>query len=283
MSIPSSDPDPLPPESAERWSARPSPLQLLLRNKLVRLGLGCAVLGLVTLLGLALIGITPLEILGFAKDRWHFIDQRLRGVHPAWIFLIIAILPATPIPASLIVIPAGIALKSAGLNDWQVGLLVGIAAAINIGWSYFIASGPGRNFIDWVLRRSSVNIPSLTKGNAVSLTLLLRLTPGIPYFLHALVLGFMRVPYRIYLPISLVTSLPILVAFALLGNAAADGNLAKVMLFIGIIAVLAIGSRFLHKALAARKTPAGGEPGVVEAEILDERTVEVSREEQPKA
>jgi uncharacterized membrane protein YdjX (TVP38/TMEM64 family) len=67
--------------------------------------------------------------------------------------------------------------------------------------------------------------------------LILRLTPGLPLFLQNYVLGFLRVPFRLYLPVSMGCTGLIACGVVLSGAGVAKGNLTPILTGVALIVV----------------------------------------------
>ncbi len=171
---------------------------------------------------------------------------------PLWLFVAIMILPALPVPASPLLILAGVVLTP---KFGVVGavLLAVVGMAINMSWTYWVAAGPGRRFVDRLFRWLELELPTLSRGNAVRLTLLLRVTPGIPFFLHNLILGFLRVPFRIYLPLSVATSSLFTAGFVIFGEGISSGRGKMAMLAISLLMMAAVVASFVRSRFVARQ------------------------------
>jgi uncharacterized membrane protein YdjX (TVP38/TMEM64 family) len=103
-----------------------------------------------------------------------------------------------------------------------------------------------------------VQIPELTQENHLRTILILRLTPGLPFFVQNYALGFLRVPFRLYLPVSLACSGLIATGVVLSAAGVADGNMTVVftglpLIVIGWIVVQAIRRR-INQGSAQRQT-----------------------------
>ncbi len=187
-------------------------------------------------------------------DVWRFIEatRDWMAQRPLLFFLAIVILPAFPIPLSPLLLMAG------AVFEPRFGLLGAsavtiLALALNMAWSYWAAAGPARNLVQFLLKRFSTNIPSLPPGQALQLLLILRMTPGIPFFLHNLVLGFLRVPFASYLIISTLIIGSIAVGWIISGGALMDGRVGMALLGVGIILMVAFATRIIGGRIRRRR------------------------------
>lgn len=77
------------------------------------------------------------------------------------------------------------------------------ALAINLSRTYWLAARLGWGLLEKLLTPGGIRIPEMPHGGYVRFIFLLRLTPGFPMFLQNYLLGFLRVPFRLYLSVSL--------------------------------------------------------------------------------
>ena len=82
---------------------------------------------------------------------------------------------------------------------------------------------------------TSIRIPDLPQGNDLRLILILRLTPVLPFFLQNYTLGLFRVPFRLYLPVSMGCSGLITCGVVLSGAGVAKGNLTPIITGVALI------------------------------------------------
>ena len=129
------------------------------------------------------------------------------------------------------------------------------ATAINMTWTYWVAAHPGRGLVERLLKFLEIQLPKLTTSDAVWLVLFFRVTPGIPFFLHNFILGFLRVPFRIYLPLSVVLSGAFTVGFMLSAGAIFKGESGVAIVGISILAGAVAVTGLLRKRIG-RAIPA---------------------------
>jgi uncharacterized membrane protein YdjX (TVP38/TMEM64 family) len=87
------------------------------------------------------------------------------------------------------------------------------------------------------LAKSTYRIPQLPEDNHLKALLLMRLTPGIPLFVQNYLLGFLHVPFRLYLPVSMACSGLISCGIVLSGAGVAGGNFMPIITGVGLIVV----------------------------------------------
>jgi uncharacterized membrane protein YdjX (TVP38/TMEM64 family) len=130
------------------------------------------------------------------------------------------------------------------LGDRPVtGCLFALAAIVlNMGWTHLLAAGPGRMIVGKWLEATKIMIPEMPAHNWVKMTLILRLTPRIPFFLQSYVQGFPGVPFRIYLPVSIICNGVFTCGFMLggAGNSSGKIGLTVSRVSIQIVAVVVL-------------------------------------------
>lgn len=183
------------------------------------------------------------------KSGWTQVEDFLK-FRPWLLFAGLVILPALPIPTSALLLLAGTVWRDRPAMACAICLL---AIALNISWTYWLAAGLGRTAMEKLFRFMGLNMPELPKGNDLRLILLVRLTPGFPFFVQNYLLGFLRVPFRLYLPVSLSCSGIISLGVVLSAAGVADGNLMPVLtgaalIIVGIVLVQWIKGNLLSRS-----------------------------------
>lgn len=210
-----------------------------------------AVLGVLALAGL-LAGVVAwkagvdLEVL---KGWWVNLNAFLVA-HPGALFVALVFLPALPIPTSALLFTAGVVWRDRPVMACGLCLL---AMALNMCWTYWVAARPGHGLVLKMMKALELPMPQLPKGNDLRAILLLRLTPGLPFFVQNYLLGFFRVSFRLYLTLSIACSGMISVGVVLSGAGLADGNLVPVLTGVGLIAVGGVLTHMLRGWLAKRR------------------------------
>ncbi len=187
------------------------------------------------------------------SDCWEFTKS-----NPWALFLAIIILPALPFPMSLLLGAVGVAWN--GWPLWQACAVAMLGVALNMTWTYFVAAYPARKLIDRWLKYTKFTIPELGRKDYIGLIFLLRATPGIPLFIHNYILGFLRVPFFVYLPLSIfITSFYVVgivmtsssVATAASGNADGSGVWLKIATGIGLLVLAVFITKRIRKHYSA--------------------------------
>ena len=183
------------------------------------------------------------------KAAWESCNAYLKE-HPAALFWAIVFLPALPIPTSALLFTAGVVW---GDRPVIACLLCLLAMALNLSWTYWLAANPARGIVEKLMAAGSFQIPDLPRGDHLKLILVMRLTPGFPFFLQNYVLGFMRAPYFLYLPVSLLCSGLIGTGIVLSGVGLGGGKLKAAILGISLIVVGGIITQVIRGWLAKKR------------------------------
>jgi uncharacterized membrane protein YdjX (TVP38/TMEM64 family) len=168
--------------------------------------------------------------------------------HPVVLFFAIAILPGMGFPASPLLIAAGIA--------WGGGTraccLAISAIALNMTWTYFLATGIGKPLLLRLFGKRLQKWEAPQGKNLYLITGALRLTPGIPFFLQNYALGIMGIPFRPYILISLLLNAIYVIGFVVSGGAILSGSIAHALAGLGLILLVTLVLRYLRSRYRSR-------------------------------
>lgn len=169
--------------------------------------------------------------LAMLKVWWKQAEAFLQG-RPWWLFAALVVLPGLPVPTSALMVLAGTVWRDRPVMACGLALL---ALALNMSWTYWAAARPGRGLVERLLAAGALRVPELPRGNHLRLLLVLRLTPGVPLFFQNYLLGFFRVPFRLYLPVSMACTGLISCGIVLSGAGVAGGNFVPAITGVGLI------------------------------------------------
>ena len=165
------------------------------------------------------------------------------------LFVSIIVLPAFILPVSPLLAFAGIWGESQSLLlSASLGTL---SLSLNCCWTYWLARICGISFVNRLMglfKIEPVKIPRREHFNFVSWSLILRLTPGIPFIFSNYILGAIKMPFYLYL----LVSVPILAvsSFGYIYAAAGliSGNLSNLAAGISLIVVVfVVGKVIINK------------------------------------
>ncbi len=221
-----------------------SPESLPKKKKLPWLKL--AVLAVVLLGGAALLlrGANPKEL----------VDQGMgliRAAGPVVFFAAMAVLPAAGAPLMAFTLSAG---EAFGAQLTMPGVIVAALAmiAVNLALTYWLARYALRPLLRNLVNRYGYKVPSITKQNALSVALVVRLTPGPPFFLQGYLLGLAEVPFKLYMLVSWLCVLPWAVGAIIMGRGILNGNFKVAATGMGVLVVAVVLVQFVRKKYAKR-------------------------------
>lgn len=183
---------------------------------------------------------------GGPKELWLQTDALLRAAGPLVFFAAMAVLPAVGFPLAPFTLIAG------PVFGPQLGVVPTIGCAVsavaaNVALSYWMASGALR---PWVLRLAGwlgYRVPEAGRNTAWQLVTLVRLAPGLPFWMQSYLLGVIRAPFVAYMVLS--TAIPALYIAATIagGEALMRGNTRVALLAFAALGFVAALIQFLRK------------------------------------
>jgi len=176
----------------------------------------------------------------------------IRNLGPGGFFVAMTVLPAFGMPMLAFTMTAGEAFgPQLGLGGVIAISLV--AVAVNLALGYWVARYALRPLLVRLITYYGYKVPTITRENAVTVTLLVRLTPGPPYALQACLLGLAEVPFRIYLLISWLAMVPISIGAIVLGKGILGGKFGMAATGLGVLVAAAVAIQLIRRNLARRK------------------------------
>ena len=183
------------------------------------------------------------------------LDQSMnlvREAGPVVFFGAMAVLPAVGFPLSPFTLSAG-SLFAPTLGLPLVLLITWVALAINVMVTYVLARWIARPWLEKLVLRFGYRWPQIPADGHWDVSILVRVTPGPPFFVQSALLGLAQVPVRIYLTVSVIVAGLYGTAFVVFGEALLAGKGRMVMLGFGGFAALTIGAHVLRRHLARKK------------------------------
>jgi uncharacterized membrane protein YdjX (TVP38/TMEM64 family) len=177
----------------------------------------------------------------------------IRAAGPGVFFTAMALLPALGAPLLGFTIPAGEAF-AARLTLGGVIALALVAIAVNLALTYWLARYALRPLLLKLVQRYGYNVPRVTAENALSVTLLVRLTPGPPFFMQGYILGLAEVPFRLYMVVSWLAVLPWSLGAIIMGQGILNGNFKVALTGMAVLGVAVVAVQQLRKKYAKRAT-----------------------------
>jgi uncharacterized membrane protein YdjX (TVP38/TMEM64 family) len=175
----------------------------------------------------------------------------IRSVGPWAFFAGCAILPAFGAPLTVFTITAGEVFAPMMTLGGVIAATM-FAIAVNLALTYWLARYALRPLLSRIAGRYDYKIPRVTKENALSVAIAIRLTPGPPFFMQGYLLGLAEVPFRIYMVVSWICILPWAVGAIVLGKGIFNGNFKMAVYGMGVIVVATVVVKAIRKRYAAR-------------------------------
>ena len=163
---------------------------------------------------------------------------------PVPFFVAMAILPSLWAPVSPFLLLAG------AIYDMPIALGgCAVALASNMALSWLLAGKLFRPLFERLVHRFGYSVPEMKNESMVTVAVLLRITPGMPFPLQNYLLGLAQMPFGWYMGISLPLTLAMAFSIILFGDAILKGNVTVVLLAISLFVALSIGVHYLRSRL----------------------------------
>jgi len=176
----------------------------------------------------------------------------IRDMGPWVFFVAMALLPAVGAPLSAFNLVAGEAFAQR-LTMPGVIVAVAVMIALNLALTYWLARYALRPLLTRLVAHYGYAVPRIDAKNALTASLLVRLTPGPPFFFQSYLLGLAEVPFRLYMIVSWLAVLPLALSVVLLGKAAREGSLGKIFAVLGLMVVAVVAVQILRRRVAKRE------------------------------
>ena len=177
---------------------------------------------------------------------------------PGIFFAAMAVLPACGMPMLTFALTAG-PLFGERLGLVAVTVYGLMAITFNLTVTYWLARRWLRPLLTRLLARFGYQLPKAESGDVTDLIVLLRVTPGVPFFAQNYLLGLAEVPFARYLVISCAIQWSFNIGFILFGDALNQGRGKMVMLAIMLLAALSVGTHLVRKHYGKKKAAAATE------------------------
>jgi len=200
--------------------------------------------------GLLLVG--PEALLEFARSAWNALQAAPAPIYFG--FMTLALL--FPIPASILYVTAGPIYGVTESLAWIAPMLL-----LNSLLVHAIGTTALRPALTAMIERRGLAVPSLEeRSDQVLFMTLVRVTPGIPYFLQswAIVLaGVDRLPFVL---ISVGVQIIYAAGFVALGQSAFEGRLGFAAMALAFLVAAGVAARVVHGRLKANQAEASSDP-----------------------
>jgi uncharacterized membrane protein YdjX (TVP38/TMEM64 family) len=202
---------------------------------------------------LVLVAATAALLVGF--DVRGAIEQGMdviRGAGPVTFFTAMALLPALAVPASVFTFTAGPVFGERLGMPAVLALSLG-AFTINLVLTYALARRALRPFLEKWIARLGYRVPQVDEGDLTDLAIVVRVTPGIPFFVQNYLLGIAGVPFGRYLLVSCTVVWLYTTGFVLFGDALLNGKGKMAMLAASVLVVAVVATHWARKHYGKKK------------------------------
>ncbi|MFA6004779.1 MAG: VTT domain-containing protein [Elusimicrobiota bacterium] len=180
----------------------------------------------------------------------------LREAGPGVFFVAMALLPAVGFPLIAFTLAAGpvfgATLGTGAVIGWSLAAVVS-----NLLLTYWLANRALRPFANRLLTYFDYRLPDSTVGGAWQITLIVRLTPGPPFWVQSYLLGLIRVPLAPYLLVSTLVMAGYIVALVCGGEAIVESNGRLAAAAFGGLVIFVAALQLLRQRAVRRRVAAG--------------------------
>lgn len=215
---------------------------------------------------LKLVAVVVVLLVGAATGLWwlkiHDFNVRLsieaavtmlRDAGPLAFFSAMAVLPALGCPLSLFTLTAGTAFAGR-LGLPLVLAYCGLALAINMALTYWLAAVGLRPWLEQLIARTKYKVPELDEADHSELTLIVRITPGPPFFVQSYLLGLARVRFLTYMWVSWAVVMPMSVGLVIFGDAILHGKARVAVIGLSAIVGVSLIIHFVRRHYGKKRT-----------------------------
>ncbi len=169
--------------------------------------------------------------------------ESVRQAPPLFFFAALVVATFLPVPVALFYLAAGVAYGIAPALAWIAGSLVVSNVLIHTASRTFL-----RPTLEALVARRGFRIPRFDSGldEALFITLI-RLTPGIPYFLQNLILAVAQLDLLRFVVLSVGIQMIYVTGFVVLGRSALDGQLGWAIGGLAVLVAVGAGARVWAK------------------------------------
>lgn len=177
----------------------------------------------------------------------------LRAAGPLAFFSAMAVLPAAGMPLSIFSLTAATAFAGR-LGLGGVLAAAGAAIAVNLVLTYWLARYALRPWLEQLISHTKYKIPVVAAEEHAEVSLLVRITPGPPFFLQSYLLGLAEVRFGTYLWISWLITFVYATGFIIFGDAILHGKAKVAFIGLSLLVAVALGVHLLRKHYGKKGT-----------------------------
>jgi uncharacterized membrane protein YdjX (TVP38/TMEM64 family) len=180
--------------------------------------------------------------------------ELIRSAGPVAFFTAMVLLPACGVPMLLFSLPA-VSLFGPQLGTVTVVLISLVAMVANLVLTYALARRALRPLLAWLVTRLGYRMPEVEADDATSLVVILRVTPGIPFFVQNYLAGLANVPFGKYLLVSCILACPMNTAIMLFGDALLHGRGKVALVSFSLLLALTAATHLVRKHYRRKSAP----------------------------
>ena len=176
---------------------------------------------------------------------------RISAAGPLAFFTAMALLPAVGAPFLAFTLTVGPAFRAQlGLG----GVLAACATSlfINITLTYWLARCWLRPWLEKFITRRGYKVPQVSRADQFEMTLLLRITPGPPFFLQNYLLGLARIPFPLYAAVSEAVLMLHTTALVVFSDALAHGRGPEAIMGVSLLVAVLLAVHIARRHYAKR-------------------------------
>ncbi len=181
----------------------------------------------------------------------------IRGAGPWSFYIAMALLPAAGVPMLTFSLTAGpIFAERLGLG---ATVAAGLAAAtVNLLLTYWLARRALRPWLTRIIEHLGYRMPDLDSADLTDLIVIVRVTPGIPFFAQNYMLGLAGAPIGRYVAISCVVVWSYTAGFIVFGDALLHGRGRMALVAVSLLVAAAAATHLARHHYANRKAAGKG-------------------------
>lgn len=184
----------------------------------------------------------------------------IRQVGAPVFFTALAVLPALGFPLSAFWLTAGSVFGPQIGMGWVI-VWSGVALAVNLALTYWLARYAFRPLLERLCTWLGYKLPVVDAEDHVGLSVLVRVTPGPPFFVQGYLLGLAEVKFGVYMLVSWLASMAYGVAIIVFAQALMSGKdgggIKLIILAVGMIVGVSVGLSMIRRHYARRKIAKG--------------------------
>lgn len=210
------------------------------------------ILGGLVLAGVLVVAAATVLLEDFSiRDAIDQLSAWIQSLGPRTFFVALAVLPAFGAPVSPFYVLSG----SFGKTLAIVGCLG--ALTVNIAFTYILARWLLHPIAEKLVALTGRKIPVVKKEDQWIVAILLRVTPGPPFFMQSYILALAGVPFGVYMAVSVPVVWAYAIGVIIVGESVLTGKSGQLVLGISLFVAVSLVVMMIRKKLQKRAKEAG--------------------------